>query len=175
MQRKDPQCCAQIAIHHKQKSAAIGWSCRKRNLAGRCTKRALHRASRWWGWVQSTLRAPDSIREVDRGHQQEQCEAQRMGNNTRSLVHYTTEEVGQDNHLQHTKHCCEEGEGNNLLSTPQRTGAEWWAVVMERQVWAGHQTTVSADGMCKHGARLPANNAKPLLLAAPQHRSYRHW
>lgn len=68
--------------------------------------------------------APNSTGEVDRGHQQEQCEAQRMGNNIRSSVHYTTEEVGQDNHLQHTKHCCEEEEGNNLLSMPQRTEAE---------------------------------------------------
>lgn len=119
--------------------------------------------------------APNSIREVDRGHQQEQCEAHRMENKIRSSVHYTTEEVGQDNHLQYTKHCCEEGEGNNLLSMPQRTGAEWWAVVMERQAWAGHQIMLSAVGVCKHGARLPANNAKPLLLAAPQHRSNRHW
>lgn len=122
--------------------------------------------------------ALNSTREVDRGHQQEQCDAQRMlfmGNKIRSSVHYTTEEIGEDNHLQYIKHCCEEAKGNNLFSMPQQTGAEWWAVVMERQVWAGRQITLSAAGTCKHRARLPANNAKPLLLAAPQHRSNRHW
>lgn len=69
--------------------------------------------------------ALNSTREVDREHQQEQCEARRMlfmGNKIRSSVHYATEEIGQDNHLhlQYTKHCCGEEDGN-LHATADRS------------------------------------------------------